>query len=474
MPEGPESGEPPIRFGTSGWRGILAEDFTFSRLRRALHGLARWLREEAAPAEPAEVVVARDTRWLGERMTRLAVSVLREHGLRPLLARGAVPTPVAARTVLRRGAAAGLVFTASHNPPEYQGLKVLGSWGGGIGPDAARRIEALAAATPDPGPGSEAPEPSDEDCVEPYLRELLECVDAAALARSGLRVHYDAMHGAAAGVLDVALTRCGVSVRLRRAEPDPGFGGCAPDPRPEQLLPLAEELRAGRGLRLGLATDGDGDRFGVVDADGRVLSESSALALLVEQLASTGRARRGVAISVATGSLVERVAAHHGLAVLRRPIGFKFLSRDLVEGRADVAGEESGGFAWSRFAHDKDGILAGLLLAERVATTRAPLARSLVALERRHGGSACGRSAIAWSGRVEARVEQLCCEPPERIAGACVRAVTREDGLRAQLDDGFLLWRRSGTEPLLRVYAEAASEAELATRLEAGRRLVEC
>jgi phosphomannomutase len=310
------------------------------------------------------------------------------------------------------------------------------------------------------------------DLTGPYLEHLLGHLDRSRLRRSGIRVLYDALHGAAAGVLDEALRRCGVAVDVRRGDPDPGFGGQSPDPVPERLGSLAREIRKGKGLRLGLATDGDGDRFAAIDVDGRVLSESAALALLVDHLARTGRARRGVAISIATGSLVERVARSHGLPVRRLPIGFKHLSLALVKGEADVAGEESGGFAWGRVARDKDGILAGCLLAEIVATTGAPLGARLAALEREHGRSACGRMAIAADEGARRGLAALRSALPSRVDGARVLECDEKGGLRVTLEDGFLMFRASGTEPVLRIYAEARGRRLLARRLRAGAELL--
>jgi phosphoglucomutase len=242
---------------------------------------------------------------------------------------------------------------------------------------------------------------------------------------------------------------------------------------PTRLVSLSREVRAATGLRLGLATDGDADRFSVIDADGRTLSETAALALLVDHLARTGRVRRGVALSIATGSLVERVARSHGLAVHAFPIGFKHLTRALVDNRADVAGEESGGFAWGRIARDKDGILAGCLLAEIVAATRAPLRARLDELERQHGRSACGRIAIGADARALQGLSALRRAVPSRVDAARVHACDETDGLRLALDDGFLMFRESGTEPALRIYAEAPGPRRLARRLRAGVQLLE-
>jgi phosphomannomutase len=304
------------------------------------------------------------------------------------------------------------------------------------------------------------------------LKEWARRVDVEAIGRARPRVWFDAMHGSGAGVLDVALLEAGARVEVLRADPDPRFGGSPPDPRPEQLHALRRAVRSGRGLRLGLATDGDADRFAVVDADGRVLSESEAVALLVDHLARTGRIRAGVALSLATGGLAERVARAHGLRVERYPLGFSHLAAALESGGADVAADESGGFAWGRVGPGKDGLLAGGLLTEIVAETRAPLSKRIADLERRHGRSCCARTAVPATPSALARFDRLCTTPPARVAGEGARVEPMADGLRLLLDDGFLVLRASSTEPVLRVYAEAAGPARVRRRLAAGRSLL--
>jgi phosphomannomutase len=466
----------PIRFGTSGWRGVLAEDFTFERARAAVTGVARWLREASATRP---VLVAHDRRFLGERFARLAAEVLQAEGIRPILVQGSVATPVVSHGIVRTHAAGALIFTASHNPPAYQGLKVLGRSGGSLLSEATRRIEELAAdALQEVHEGEQSPSlgnsaaPQATDLVGAYLGDLLRLIDRPALRRAGLSVHYDALHGTGSGVLDVALRRCGVGVLTLHGDPDPTFGGFAPDPVPEHLQALARAVRAGSGLRIGLATDGDADRLAVVDSAGRCLSETRTLALLVDHLARTGRVRRGVALSVATGSLVERVASHHGLSVKRLPIGFKYLTEALLDGSADVAGEESGGFALGTFARDKDGILAGCLLAERVATMRRPLQVCVRELERVFGRSEWGRSSVPASEPAKDALASLIEAPPARLGREAVRGADTSCGLRIELADGFLMLRASGTEPVIRLYGEASDARRLALRLSAGARLL--
>lgn len=462
--ESPGSGGP-IRFGTSGWRGVLGDEITEPRVAVAAAAVADWLRATRASGP---VVVVHDRRFGGARLVRCAAGVLEARGHRTLRARGAVATPVAARAVLREGAAAALIFTASHNPPAHHGLKVLDHRGASAPVAVTHRIERAAAAhLGAPPPPSHGLRGAGRDLRTPYLAELGALLRREAFAGKGLALAYDAMHGAGAGLVDGALEVQGVEVHALHLDGDWGFGGCPPDPRPERLGALRARVRGGRRLALGLATDGDADRYAVVDAGGRVLSESRALAVLVDHLAHTGRVRRGVALSTATGSLVERVARSHGLAVERHPIGFKHLGDALAAGRVDAAGEESGGFALACFGHEKDGILAACLLAE--AAAEVPLATRVRALERRHGRRACGRVArVASPGSREA-LERLRRAPPRRADGSPVRSVDTAEGLRLALDDGFLMLRVSGTEAVVRVYAEAPGARDLARRLRLGR-----
>jgi phosphomannomutase len=460
---------PPLRFGTSGWRGVIAEEVTFPRARAFVAGAARWLVEQRA----RRVLVGHDTRFLGPELAGLALAGLEAAGLDTSLAASPVPTPVVAHAVRHGRADAALVFTASHNPAEYQGVKVIGSWGGGVGDEQARSIEVcIAAETGAVPPRAEAGRGPGVDLATPYVRRLVDWIDRDAFRGSPLGVVYDAIHGTGSGVCDRALRMLGVRVRVVRGTPSPRFGGGAPDPVPERLGDLVRRVRDGAGAHIGIATDGDADRYAVVDVDGRLLTATEALALLVDRLARTGRLRRGVALSIATGSLVERIAGSHGLAVTRHPIGFKHLGHALAAGEADVAGEESGGFAVEALARDKDGILACALLAETAAAARAPLRRRLRELARRHGAPACTRMAIPAESGSRARLARLLAAPPDRVGGSAVRAVDARDGLRLAFDDGFLLLRASGTEPMLRLYAEAPDPHALARRFAAARALL--
>jgi phosphoglucomutase len=462
----------PIRFGTSGWRGTLGDEITAPRLRALASAVARWAAHESG-AHP-RVFVGHDTRFLGVDLARIAQGVLAAGGARAHAVESPVPTPVVAHAVRAGHADAAWIVTASHNRPADQGVKVIAAWGGGVTGEQAGRIEALAAAALARPAESAAPHALAErvDLVTPYLRALASRVDGCPSRRGGITVLYDALHGTGSGVVDRALRGLGARVVLRNGRQTPHFGDRAPDPTPARLAELGGALRGVRGARLGLATDGDADRYAVLDEAGRALTETESLALLVDHLASSGRVHRGVAISIATGTLVEAVARDHGLAVERHPIGFKHLARALADGRADVAGEESGGFAWDPVARDKDGILACALFVEMVTATGASPRERLRALLRRHGRRVSGRVAYAARPAAHARLAALASAPPARIGAEPVRSVDLRDGVWLGLDDGFLMLRASGTEAVLRVYAEAREPRALAHRFESGARLL--
>lgn len=463
--------EGPIRFGTSGWRGVLGEEVTFPRLRVLVRAICDWV---GAEGRGRRVLVGYDGRFASRPMAEMAAAVLVEQGLVPTLSSALGPTPVVTHALAHGRFAAGLVLTASHNPSPHHGLKVFTGRGAAIDDGAARRIEAFAARRmQDDAEPVRTRAPALRDLHAPYRLALAERLDGATLRRSGVAVVYDAMHGAAGGLLDGVLRGHGIDVESLRTNPDPTFAGGVPDPVAPQLTGLVAATRARGGLVVGIANDGDGDRVGVVDGRGRVLSETQVLALLVDHLARHARLERGIAIGAATGSLVEKVARDHGLAVERHPIGFKYLASALVAGRVDLAGEESGGFALAGMAPDKDGMLAGALLVECVAAAGRPLEDQLDALERRFGSSACGRVALTCSPPLERAMMRLAADAPARVGRVPVARVDRSFGLRFELaDGGFVMLRRSGTEPVMRVYAEAADEAALATRLrDAGRML---
>lgn len=452
-----------IRFGTSGWRAVIADEFTFDNVRLAVEAIAGHVRSKA---KSPTLIVGYDTRFLSEDFSRIAAEVLRAHGVRVLLCQGAAPTPAIAYEILRRKTDGAINFTASHNPSEYHGLKFSGADGGPALPEVTRDIEARAAdlaARARPGPvGSAAATDGVEpiDPHEPYLERLNKTVNFGVIRGAKLTLVCDAVHGCGAGYLDRALADQGIEVTGIRAERDVLFGGHGPDPSETNLTPLKKAVLA-RGAQAGLATDGDADRFGILDADGNFVSPNHVLALLFDYLVETRGWRLGAARSVATTHLLDAVARHHGVPLYQTPVGFKYIGELIQQDKLALGGEESAGLTIRGHVPEKDGILACLLVAEMIAARRAPLAEQLRALFARVGAEYWPiRENLHLPAEVKTRLLERLRADIGTFAGRRVSQTDRTDGLKLILEDGsWLLMRLSGTEPLVRLYSEAASPA---------------
>ena len=472
-----------LRFGTSGWRAVLGEDFTVANVRLVCRAIADHVRDVTG-AQARDVIVGYDTRFLSERFARVAADALAEGGLRPLLCAAATPTPAVAFHVIRRGLAGAVTITASHNPPEYNGVKFTPAWGGPALPATTRAIEAridalarggsglAAAAAPNAAHGPVPPRLVDAQAE--YLEGLTQLVDFDAIRSRRLRVVVDPLYGAARGYLDQLLGRGGARMTVIHDFRDPYFGGRRPDPDEQGLRDLSTAVSEGD-AELGLATDGDADRFGVVDEDGTFVAPNLVLGLLLDYLATTRAWRSGVGVarSVATTHLVDAVAAAHGLVVHETPVGFKFIGARIADGSAVFGGEESAGLAITGHIPDKDGVLACLLVAEMVARSGKGLREQVEALFRRVGWYHTARVDVTITPAVRERLAAILADPPAALAGVGVREVNRLDGCKLLLADGaWLLLRPSGTEPLVRCYAEAGAPDRLVAVLADARRLL--
>ncbi len=448
-----------IHFGTSGWRGIIADDFTFAGVRRASAAIAHHIR--ARKKSPA-LLVAHDTRFFSEEFALTAAHVLREHSCKVFLCPGPTPTPAVAHAVIHNKLDGGINITASHNPAEYNGLKFSGSEGGPALPEVTKDIEKRAAAIEDvPATLHEIKDDFERlDPREPYFAQLREMVRFDVLKRANGNFAFDALHGCGAGWLDRVLVDNGIAVSAIRTIRDVLFDGGGPDPAEENLAKL-KKIVLEKKMLAGLATDGDADRFGILDRDGEFVSPNHILALLFDYLLETRGAKRGASRSVATSHLLDAVARHHGVEVHETPVGFKYVGPFLRADKIAIGGEESAGLTIRGHVPEKDGILACLLTAEMVAARRRSLVEQLRDLFRKVG-------AEYWPIRVNLHLrEEVQADLRKRLksdfaefAGRRVARTDRTDGLKIVLDDGsWLLMRPSGTEPVVRIYTEAASPA---------------
>ena len=462
----------PIAFGTSGWRGILSDDFTVPNLRRATRAVARYLRAKTKSRAP-RVFVGYDTRFLSEQLALETARVLSSEGVRPRLSGDFIPTPVIAHAIRRWRLDGGINLTASHNPAEYQGFKFSTSDGAPAPPEVTHRIEALIrkGMKGDAARGSRPADLKHWDPSGAYRKAVLRLVDRKAIRRARLRVVCDPVYGAGRGYLE-ALLSGDAAVTAIRSNRDVNFGGHGPDINEKELGPLCREVKRTRSA-LGLATDGDADRFGIVDAGGRFLTANLILALLADYLLESRGYRSGIARTVSTTHLLDDVAAHHGVALHETPVGFKYFRDLLLEGKVFLAGEESAGLSIAGHVPEKDGLLAGLLVTEMVARRRRSLHRQVRDLFRKVGPRHSRRIDHRVSPETIASLHRRLLNPPSTLLGKRVIEVATTDGTRLTLKDGsWLLLRPSGTEPLVRCYAEARSPRDLTRLLDVGRALI--
>jgi phosphomannomutase len=455
----------PIVFGTDGWRARIGRDLTFDSTARVVDAIASWSASGANldPGDGGTLPIVHDTRFLSPELAADNADRLASKGFRVLLTDRPVPTPCASWHVRSRGLRGGIAITASHNPPAWNGVKYK-SWFGGSA--TAETYAAIAACADQPLPERSGGAVERTDLLTPYAAAVAACVDVDAIRRAGLKVLWDPMHGAAGDLLARILGN-GHPTRVTtiRSEHNPSFGGVHPEPIPEHLGASVARLASER-FDVALASDGDGDRLGVLAPDGSFVTPHRVLALLAESLAGRGRIRGGIAKTFSTSLLVDRVAAKMGVPLHVTPIGFKWIAEKMLSGEVGIGGEESGGLGVSFFLPERDGVLSGLLVLEAVACSGVSFTELLERQDREHGAFAYGRRDVRLPMPVlRAFVDGLLVAPPARRAGARVTSVETLDGVKLLLDGrGWLLHRLSGTEPILRVYAEH-EDPEMVRRL---------
>jgi phosphomannomutase len=426
--------------------------------------VADFVLEEGTPAAP--IPVGHDARFLGPRFAAAAAAVLEGNGLATLLPEGPVTTPMVSCQVVGTAAPIGLAITASHNPAHYNGVKVKAAFGGSAPPEITSRIEAhLGRRAPRRGTAPDRRHPF----LPAYVPRVLAVADVGAVRRATVRVVVDSMHGAAGRILeDLVGRRARARITTIRGTPDVLFGGSSPEPKADHLGPLREAVTRTR-AHIGLALDGDGDRIGVCDEAGRVLTPGQVFGLLAVHLIDAKGWRGGIARTFANTLLARRIADHYHLPFFDLPIGFKHVARLMIERDILIGGEESGGIGVRKFLPERDGILVGLLLLEMLAAGDRRTSRRVADLESRFGRYVYRRVDLPIPAeRGRAAVARLQADPPARLGGRSVRSIETLDGLKLLFGDaGWILFRASGTEPVLRVYCEAAGGA-LCDRLIAG------
>lgn len=461
----------PIKFGTDGWRAIIAEEFTFGNVRRVAQATAEYFKTVAG-AEPA-VFVGFDVRFQSKAFARAAAEVLSANGLRVVMMDRLYPTPYVSFEVRRRKFAGGVMITASHNPPAFNGFKVKAHFGGSATPAITAQIEANLAKIED----VDLPSTSRLETVSPesyYFDHLKSLVDWPRIANSKLKIVVDSMHGCGGFILEQLLKNTSCSVQTIRGNPDPLFGGVNPEPMMPQLEPLGEAVRK-TGSAVGLATDGDADRLGIVDENGQYLNTLQTLSLLLLHCYRNKGWRGAVARTYSQSLLIPRIASKFGLQLFERPIGFKNIGELMLEHELLIGGEESGGIGLSRHLPERDGIFINLLFLDLLAASGKSCTRLIDEMWKEFGEFHYDRRDLHVPiDAGNAAVARWRNDPPANFAGRKVREVGSLDGSKVFLgDDSWILFRQSGTEPLLRVYCEAPSPSAVAEIMGAGLKFVE-
>ena len=486
-----------ISFGTDGWRGVVAEDFTFENVRRVAQATADFWNGTAGRGNKI-AMVGYDTRFLSEIYAKVVCEVLAANGIKALYPPQPVPTPAVTYAVhdpdIRcRGA---VMITASHNPPQFNGYKIKADYAGPADPEICRQIEARIDRLPiktlrfEDGLRNGSIELHDP--CPAHFAAVKKLVDLRAIRRAKLRVVADSMHGAGGALLQNLILgqspnlpsqprKTGktsarqISVTTIRSERDPLFGGISPEPIGKNLGALYAAVKAAR-ADIGVATDGDADRTGVVDNCGRYVSIQLVFAMLLLHLLRTRKEKGGCVVrSTNCTVLVDRICRAHGLECVEVPVGFKYICEQMRQRDVLIGGEESGGLGFRGHIPERDGILANLMLLEMLAVTKKNVTQIVAEIQKEFGRSAYDRIDIRYPlEKRQQLIETLRREPPRDLLGTPLARVNDLDGVKyIATDDSWLMFRTSGTEPIIRIYSEATSSARVKQLLEYGKRLAQ-
>ncbi|MBN1572910.1 MAG: phosphoglucomutase/phosphomannomutase family protein [Deltaproteobacteria bacterium] len=468
-----------IKFGTSGWRGVIADDYTGFNVRCVAQAIAEYVIREKEEKEG--LIVGYDSRFLGERFAEYAARVVVGNGVRVLFSREAVPTPTIAFGIVSGKAAGAINITASHNPYDYNGIKYSPKWGGPALPETTKWIEDRANEVVGTGKFKEMAEEearskglwTDVDLRPDYLDELNRKIDFAVIKKWGKKVAYDPLFATGKGYLDRALSENGIDTAVIHNEVDPYFGGGGPDPSEEKLNELSRLVKNDKKISLGLATDGDADRFGILDFDGTFIEPNYIIALLLDYLIRVRKFEGGVARTVATTHLIDAVSKYHGVKCYETPVGFKYIGEYISGGEVVGGGEESAGFSIKGHLPEKDGILACLLTLEMVARENKSIKELLDELYKRVGTFKTRRVNLMLTEALDLAFPEKMKTDPKDFADIKIKEKNTIDGTKYILEDGsWILFRKSGTEPVVRIYAEAEDDKELERIIESGKKFI--
>ncbi|TKJ48084.1 hypothetical protein CEE34_00555 [Candidatus Aerophobetes bacterium Ae_b3a] len=464
-----------IKFGTDGWRAVIADDFTFANVARVAQAIADYYQTQ--PDKEKGLVVGYDARFLSREFAQEMVEVLAGNGILVILSSEDIPTQCISFVIEDRELAGGVIITASHNPPKYNGIKIRASFGGSAPAQVTERIEVLLGKNRVRKLAlKEAAKKrliKIEDLARGYLKKVESFLDKDLIRKAHLRIVHDSMFGVGDGFIEKLLAKSECEVITIHRKYNPGFGGLNPEPIEKNLEDLKRKVRE-VGADLGIATDGDADRAGVVDDKGRYLTPHQVFSLLLLYLVEGRKMRGGVVKTVSLGYQPERIAREFALSLDEVPVGFKYVCDKMQEKKILLGGEESGGYGFRDYLMERDGILSSLLFVEMITKIGRPLSFILDNMEDRFGASFFRRIDFEETEiNKEEMIKKLSSSTPSSLGGVPLREIKTIDGIKFIMkDDSWLLIRPSGTEPKVRVYAEAADEVRLNKIIEEGVQLV--
>lgn len=450
-----------IKFGTDGWRAIIADEFTFSNVEIITRGIAKYLKDKN---KLRPVVVGYDTRFLADKFARFCAETLSFQGIEVFLTNRDTPTPVVAFSVIKKKSGGAIMFTASHNPPEYCGLKFIPEYGGPALPEATEEIERNILAVSGERLAVSGERLAKIKIFDPqpeYFKKLKSLINFSAIKKANLKIAYDPMYGTGRDYLDKILKDyCKTEVIHNYL--NPLFGGRLPDPSEKNLVELKQKVLK-ENLDIGVSTDGDADRFGIIDKNGDYFTPNQIITLLFYHLVKNRNYQGKVARTVATTSALDKLARKYNIEVIETQVGFKYIGEVMRKTPVIIGGEESGGLSILGHIPEKDGILACLLVLEMISAEKKSVKNIYHEVQKIIGPLWNNRIDIHISSEKKLKVlKRLHDTPPRKIAGEKVIQVVNMDGFKFLLaDESWILVRPSGTEPLIRVYSEATSKNKI-------------
>ena len=464
-----------IKFGTDGWRAIIAEDFTFANVERVAQATADYWLANPVPGTTQRAVVGYDRRFLSDQFARRTAEVLCANGFEVTLTSRPTPTPAVSFAVKAQGAVGGVMITASHNPPAFNGFKLKAFFGGSAEPATCQAVESFVGKSSVRREALEKnPRCRIADIQRPHFAAIKKYVDFKLIARSKLRFAHDALFGVGAGCFAELLAGTTCRVTTLNGAHDPNFGGINPEPIAKNYGPSTAYLRK-HPHDFCLVTDGDADRVGGMDGRGTPLTTHQLICLLLHH-SFVNRGLRGRMIKALTAtSMVEKMCAAFGIPCVETGVGFKYIATEMLKGDVILGAEESGGIGFPGHIPERDGILAGMMVLELLATERASINRLLAKLEKDYGPHRYARIDTHFPLEKRAALMEFCKNnAPAKLLKSPVVSVKSFDGVKfAAADGAWLMLRGSGTEPILRIYAEASSDAGAAQLLKLGVKLTE-